>query len=226
MTPEKRDRSPATRPRARSAQRGSRSSEGAPHPGAGEDWMCPVSKCQDPAAHPLDECEEFRGLSVTQRRKAIKELDRCECCLTDCRDRKTGIRCFRRIGFRRHHLLRLASQTKASPVRSGGHRQQQSRGEVRGTCRNTPQGKPGQASRGRSCGQGTPPQRQADMCCFPAVGKDRELVWLRATRSQHVGVTRITHQSAIQLGLAQSVTEAYQVRLRLSGEPRFVLRAE
>jgi hypothetical protein len=91
---------------------------------------------------------------------------------------------------------------------------------------NTPQGKPGQASRGRSCGQGTPPQRQADMWCFPAVGKDRELVWLRATRSQHVGVTRITHQSAIQLGLAQSVTEAYQVRLRLSGEPRFVLRAE
>jgi hypothetical protein len=64
------------------------------------------------------------------------------------------------------------------------------------------------------------------MWCFPAVGKGRELVWLRATRSQHVGVTRITHQAAIRLGLAQSVTEAYQVRLRLSGEPRFVLRAE
>jgi hypothetical protein len=41
-----------------------------------------------------------------------------------------------------------------------------------------------------------------------------------------VGVTRITHQAAIRLGLAQSVIEAYQVRLRLSGEPRFVLRAE
>jgi hypothetical protein len=41
-----------------------------------------------------------------------------------------------------------------------------------------------------------------------------------------VGVTRITHQAAIRLGLAQSVTEAYQVRLKLSGEPRFVLRAE
>jgi hypothetical protein len=39
-------------------------------------------------------------------------------------------------------------------------------------------------------------------------------------------VTRITHQAAIRLGLAQSVTEAYQVRLRLSSEPRFVLRAE
>jgi hypothetical protein len=34
------------------------------------------------------------------------------------------------------------------------------------------------------------------------------------------------HQAAIRLGLAQSVTEAYQVRLKLSGEPRFVLRAE
>jgi hypothetical protein len=52
------------------------------------------------------------------------------------------------------------------------------------------------------------------------------MVWLRATRSQHVGVTRITHQVAIRLGLAQSITEAYQVWLRLSGKPRFVLRAE
>ncbi len=58
------------------------------------------------------------------------------------------------------------------------------------------------------------------------MGRNRELVWLRATRSQHVGVTRITDQAAIQLGLPQSVTEAYQVRLKLSGEPRFVLRAE
>jgi hypothetical protein len=64
------------------------------------------------------------------------------------------------------------------------------------------------------------------MWCFPAVGRERELVWLMATRSQHVGVTRITHQAAIRLGLTQSVTEVYQVRLRLSGEPRFVLRAE
>ncbi len=58
------------------------------------------------------------------------------------------------------------------------------------------------------------------------MGEGRELVWLRATRSQHVSVTRITHQAAIRLGLAQSVTKAYEVRLRLSGEPRFVLRAE
>ncbi len=41
-----------------------------------------------------------------------------------------------------------------------------------------------------------------------------------------MGVTRITHQAAIRMGLTQSVTEAYQVRLKLSGEPRFVLRAE
>ncbi len=41
-----------------------------------------------------------------------------------------------------------------------------------------------------------------------------------------MGVTRIAHQAAIRLGLTQSVTEAYQVRLRLSSEPRFALRAE
>ncbi len=41
-----------------------------------------------------------------------------------------------------------------------------------------------------------------------------------------MSVTRITHQAATQLGLAQSVTKAYQVRLRLSGDPRFVLPAE
>ncbi len=58
------------------------------------------------------------------------------------------------------------------------------------------------------------------------MSEDRELVWLRATRSQHVSVTRIPHQAAIRLGLAQSVTEADQVRLRLSGEPGFVLHAK
>ncbi len=42
VTPEDRDRSPATRPRERSAQRGRKPGEGAPHPGAGEDWTCPV----------------------------------------------------------------------------------------------------------------------------------------------------------------------------------------
>jgi hypothetical protein len=123
MTPEERDRSPAARPRVRSVQRGSKSGDATPHPGAGEDWTCPVGKCQDSAAHPLDECEEFRGLSVTQRRKVIKEWDRCECCLTDCRDRRTGTRCYRQIGFRRHHLLRLVSQTRANHVRNRGRQQ-------------------------------------------------------------------------------------------------------
>jgi hypothetical protein len=119
-TLEEMDRSPAARPRARSVQRGSESGSRTLHPGAGEDWACPVSKCQDSAAHPLDECGEFRELSVTQRRKVIKEWDRCECCLTDCRDRKTGSKCYRRIGFRRHHLLRLVSQTRANRPRAEG----------------------------------------------------------------------------------------------------------
>ena len=192
----------------RSAQRGSESGSKTLHPGAGEDWACPVSKCQDLATHPLDECGEFRDLSVTQRRKAIKEWDRCECCLTECRDGKTGSRCYRRIGFRRHHLLRLVSQTRANHVGNGGRRQRQPQGEADGAGQNTPRGKPGQVSRGRRGGPGAPPQRQADMWCFPAVNKDRELVWLRATRSQHVSATRITHQAAIRLGFAQSVTEA------------------
>jgi hypothetical protein len=179
----------------------------------------------------LDECEGFKGLSVTKRRKALKEWDPCECCLTDCRDRETDARCYRRIGFRRHHLLRLAAQSGATPARGCGQRKQQSQGETGGagqTPGGAPHGKPGQANRIQGCGrgQGTQPQKRIATWCFPAIGESRERVWLRATRSQHVGVTRITHQAAMQLGLSQSITEAYQVRLKLSGEPRFVLRAE
>jgi hypothetical protein len=122
MTPEERDRSPAARPGVRSVQRGSESGSKTPRPGAGEDWACPVSKCQDSATHPLDECGEFRDLLVTQRRKAIREWDCCECCLTDCRDGKTGSRCYRRIGVRRHHLLRLVSQTRANQAWDGKER--------------------------------------------------------------------------------------------------------
>jgi hypothetical protein len=110
-TPEDRDRSPIARPRAGPVQRGSGSGGKTLYPEAGERWVCPVSKCQDPAAHP--ECREFRDLSLSQRRKVLKEWDRCECCLRDCRDRKTGSRCYRQIGFRRHHLLGLRSQAKA-----------------------------------------------------------------------------------------------------------------
>ncbi len=72
--PEERDRSPAARPRAGSAQRGRKSAEGALHPGAGEDWVCPVGGCQDSAAHPLDECEEFRSLPVTQGVGSLRVL--------------------------------------------------------------------------------------------------------------------------------------------------------
>jgi hypothetical protein len=76
VTPEERDRSPATRPRAGPVQRGRKpaeKTEGTPPPGAGEEWTCPVNECQDSEAHPFNECEEFKSLSVTQRRKAIKE---------------------------------------------------------------------------------------------------------------------------------------------------------
>jgi hypothetical protein len=64
------------------------------------------------------------------------------------------------------------------------------------------------------------------MWSFPTFSKDKELVWLRATRSQHANATRITHLAAMRLGFAQCVTKAYQVQLGPSGEPRFVLRAE
>jgi hypothetical protein len=61
---------------------------------------------------------------------------------------------------------------------------------------------------------------------FSAFDSSERLVWLRATKNRHVWATRITHQAAMQLGLPQSVTEAYRVRLRLSDQPQFILRAE
>ncbi len=85
-------RDPTTRSRAGPAEWGSGSDGKMLRPGAGEHWTCPISECQDSAAHPLDECGEFKSLSVPQRRKAIKGWNRCECCLMDCRDRKTGSR--------------------------------------------------------------------------------------------------------------------------------------
>jgi hypothetical protein len=225
-TPEEKDRSPIARPRAGPAQQGSGSDGKALRPGAGECWVCAVSKCQDSAAHPLDECGGFKDLSVSQRRKVLKEWGRCECCLTDCRDRKNGSRCYRRIGFRRHPLLGLVSQARVDQAESRGRRQQQSQGKTAGGGQSTPRGKSGQVGSGRGQGQRILPRRQTDTWCFPAFGKDRELVWLKATRSQHVSVTRMTHQAAVRLGFAQSVTEAYQVQLRLSREPQFILRAE
>ena len=90
-------RNPIARPGAGPAERGSEPDEKMPRPGAGEHWACPIRECQDATAHPLDECERFKSLSVPQREKAIREWNRCECCLTDCRDKKTGSRCYRRI---------------------------------------------------------------------------------------------------------------------------------
>ena len=107
-------KSPIASPGAEPAERGSGPNGEMLRLGAGEHWACPISECQDSAAHPLEECGEFKSLSVPQRRKAIKEWNRCECCLMDCRDRKTGNRCYHRVGFRRHHLLGLVPLAKAA----------------------------------------------------------------------------------------------------------------
>ena len=107
--------SPSGKPKVGLAQRGKEplgGAEGAPPPGAGEEWACPISECWELTTHPLDNCKGFQGLSITKRRKMLREWGRCECCLTNCRDRETGARCYRRIGFRRH-LLRLAVQQEA-----------------------------------------------------------------------------------------------------------------
>ncbi len=218
--------SPVAKSEGGTTDRGNGSDGKRPHLGAGEHGACPVSECQDSAAHPLDECEGFKNLSVPQREKAIKEWNRCECCLRDCRDKKTGSRCYRQAGFRRHHLLGLVPQTTANQAGSGKRRQRRPRKEAAKGGQSTRREELNQDNGGRSRGQEILPGRQTDMWSFPVFSKDKELVWLRATRSQHVSATRITHQAAVRLGLAQSVTEAYQVQLRLSREPRFLLRAE
>jgi hypothetical protein len=111
---EEKDRSPIARSEVGPAERGSGPDGKEFRPGAGERWVCPVNMCRDSATHPLDECGGFKSLSVPQRRKAIKEWNRCECCLMDCRDRKTGSRCYRRAGFRWHCLLGLVPQARAN----------------------------------------------------------------------------------------------------------------
>ncbi len=136
----------------------------------------PIRECQDSTTHPLDECKRFRSLPVPQREKVIKEWNRCECCLTDCRDKKTGSRCYRRIGFRRHHLLRLVPQAEASQTGSKRRRQQRPRRKAAKGDQNTPQGKPDQDGVGHGQGQGILPQRQTNMWSFPVLSKDRELV--------------------------------------------------
>jgi hypothetical protein len=188
---------------------------------------CPMRECQGSATHPLDECENFRSLSVTQRERMVRNWNRCECCLTDCRDRRTGSRCYRRIGFRRHQLLRLLPQAEASPAGDKKRQQQRPRRRAAKGDQTIPQGKLNQGDAGHERGQVILPRRQTDRWNFPVFSKNGEMVWLRATRSQHAGATRITHLAAIRLGLAQSATEAYQIQLRLSSsDPWFVLRAE
>jgi hypothetical protein len=78
------NRSPIARPGMGPTERGRGPDGKAFCPGAGERWVCPVSKCQDSATHPLDECGGFKSLPVPQRRKVIKDWNRCACCLKDC----------------------------------------------------------------------------------------------------------------------------------------------
>jgi hypothetical protein len=54
-----RNKSPVARPGAGPAEQGSKPDGKTPRLGAGERRACPVSECQDSAAHPLDECKEF-----------------------------------------------------------------------------------------------------------------------------------------------------------------------
>jgi hypothetical protein len=58
-------------------------------PEAEEKWECPINECRESAIHPLDSGKGFGDLSVTKRRKMLKERNLCECCLTDCRDKET-----------------------------------------------------------------------------------------------------------------------------------------
>jgi hypothetical protein len=142
-------RDPTPRARADPAERGSGSDGKMLRPGAGEQWTCPIRECQGSTTHPMDEGERFRSLSVPQREKAIKEWNRCECCLTDCRDKKTGSRCYRRIGFRRHHLLRLVPQAEASQAGSKRRQQQRPQGKAAKGDQNTPRGRPDQDGSGQ-----------------------------------------------------------------------------
>jgi hypothetical protein len=178
------ERNPSGKPKVGLAQQGRKPSggaEGAPPPGAGEEWACPVSECRESTTHPLDDCKGFQGLSITKRRKMLKEWDRCECCLTDCRSREMGVRCYRRIGFRRHHLLRLAVQEEAISARGCGRQEQQPRGEATGVGRaprGAPLGGPRRMNSGHEHGrgQGAWPQKRIATWCFPAIGRRRELV--------------------------------------------------
>ncbi len=82
----------------------------APPPKEDGKRVCPIGECREAATHPLDDCKGFGDLSVTKRRKVLKEWGLCECCLTNCKDEETGTWCGQRVGFQRHWLLRLAVQ--------------------------------------------------------------------------------------------------------------------
>ncbi|MFN9938008.1 MAG: hypothetical protein ACK56I_00905, partial [bacterium] len=84
------------------------------------------------------------------------------------------------------------------PAGDKKRRQQQPRKAAASGGQASPRGKPGRGDDGHDQGRVTPPQRQTDRWNFPVFSKKGELVWLRATRSQHVGATRITHLAAVR----------------------------
>jgi hypothetical protein len=200
---------------------------------AEEDWACPVGDCRESATHPLDSCKGFEGLSITKRRKMLKERSLCECCLADCRDEETGARCFQKTGFRRHHLLRLTVQQETTSAQKTERKDERPWNGAAGASqapRDAPPPKKfrrlngGEKRRGKNQ-RARPPKRVATWCLY-AFGSGDKLVWLRATKNRHLWATRIRHQAAMQLGLPQSVTEGYRVRRTLSDWPQFILRAE
>ncbi len=187
-----RERSPAVRSRAGPAQRGRRPAGKAeetppPPPGEGEEWACPVKECQDSAAHPLDECKEFKGLSVTQRRKALKEWDHCECCLTDCPDGQ--------------EVLPSDPVSAASSPEAGGAAGDNPRQGLRTSATTTSRGDrwSGPRSQGRSPQEAQSGQQRTRMrpgSGDPAAKTDGHVVLPCSSQEQRVGLAQGHQESA------------------------------
>ncbi len=65
----------------------------------------------------------------------LKERNLCECCLTNCKDKETGARCYRKTGFRRHRLLRLVVQQEVTLAERTERKGEQSRNRAVGADR-------------------------------------------------------------------------------------------
>ncbi|MFN9940983.1 MAG: hypothetical protein ACK56I_16045, partial [bacterium] len=77
-------------------------------------------------------------------------------------------------------------QAEASPAGDRKHQQQQPRKTAAKGGQTIPQGKLGRGDTEQDRSQAILPRRQTDRWNFPAFSKKGEMVWLRATRSQHV----------------------------------------